>query len=107
MDITFKALKETDIRRHVNRLKKHSSNDVKRLVKHLVWKWKDIVDEWVKLDPPAGHETSALMVDGDSPPSKRFPKMVITRATCSSKCTETKRTTEDENRRKVIQIQKG
>ncbi|KAK1567867.1 hypothetical protein Q3G72_017599 [Acer saccharum] len=33
-------------------------------------KWKDIVDEWVKLNPPAGHETSALMVDGDSPQQK-------------------------------------
>ncbi|TXG60508.1 hypothetical protein EZV62_015081 [Acer yangbiense] len=65
MDITFKALKETDIGRHVNRLRKHSSNDVRRLVKHLVRKWKDIVDEWVKLNPPAGHETSALM-DGSS-----------------------------------------
>ncbi|KAK2656054.1 hypothetical protein Ddye_009106 [Dipteronia dyeriana] len=70
MDITFKALKETDIGRHVNRLRKHSSNDVRRLVKHLVRKWKDIVDEWVKLNPPAGHETSALMVDGDSPQQK-------------------------------------
>lgn len=27
---------ETDIGRHVNRLRKHSSNDVRRLVKHLV-----------------------------------------------------------------------
>ncbi|KAK1558895.1 hypothetical protein Q3G72_007962 [Acer saccharum] len=52
---------ETHIRRHVNRLRKHSSNDVRRLVKHLVRKWKDIVDELVKLNPPAGHEASALM----------------------------------------------
>ncbi|KAH7565989.1 hypothetical protein ACOSP7_022170 [Xanthoceras sorbifolium] len=70
MDITFKALKETDIGRHVNRLRKHPSNDVRRLVKHLVRKWKDIVDEWVKLNPPGEHETSALMGDGDSPQQK-------------------------------------
>ncbi|XP_021857424.1 probable mediator of RNA polymerase II transcription subunit 26c isoform X2 [Spinacia oleracea] len=58
MDITFKALKETDIGRHVNRLRKHPSGDVRRLVKVLVRKWKDLVDEWVKLNVP---------VDGDSP----------------------------------------
>ncbi|KAK1592354.1 hypothetical protein Q3G72_023504 [Acer saccharum] len=29
-----------------------------------------IVDEWVRLNPPTGHETSALMVDGDSPQQK-------------------------------------
>ncbi|KAK9713294.1 hypothetical protein RND81_06G017600 [Saponaria officinalis] len=58
MDITFKALKETDIGRHVNRLRKHPSNDVKQLVKLLVRKWKDLVDEWVKSNGP---------VDGDAP----------------------------------------
>ncbi|THG05187.1 hypothetical protein TEA_013632 [Camellia sinensis var. sinensis] len=36
MDITFKALKETNIGRHVNRLRKNPSNDVRRLVKQLV-----------------------------------------------------------------------
>ncbi|KAF5751816.1 hypothetical protein HS088_TW02G00834 [Tripterygium wilfordii] len=70
MDITFKALKETDIGRHVNRLRKHSSNDVKRLVKHLVRKWKDIVDEWVKLNQPGENASSALMAYGDSPQEK-------------------------------------
>ncbi|KAL9241462.1 hypothetical protein vseg_015573 [Gypsophila vaccaria] len=54
MEITFKALKETDIGRHVNRLRKHPSNDVKRLVKLLVRKWKDLVDEWVKSNAPDG-----------------------------------------------------
>lgn len=70
MDITFKALKETDIGRHVNRLRKHSSNDVRRLVKQLVRKWKEIVDEWVRLNPQGEHASSALMVDGDSPQQK-------------------------------------
>ncbi|QHN96717.1 putative mediator of RNA polymerase II transcription subunit 26c [Arachis hypogaea] len=50
-------LKETDIGRHVNRLQKHSSNDVRRLVKLL--KWKEIVDEWVRLNQPGG--TAFLM----------------------------------------------
>ncbi|KAL7234729.1 hypothetical protein ACSBR1_018225 [Camellia fascicularis] len=45
MDMTFKALKETDIGRHVNRLWKNPSNDVWRLVKQLIRKWKDLVDE--------------------------------------------------------------
>ncbi|KAM0947410.1 putative transcription regulator IWS1 family [Dioscorea sansibarensis] len=48
MDITFKALKETDIGRHVNGLRKHPSGEVRRLVKLLVRKWKDLVDDWVK-----------------------------------------------------------
>ncbi|KAK4382458.1 putative mediator of RNA polymerase II transcription subunitc [Sesamum angolense] len=42
MDITFLALKETDIGRHVNRLRKHPSNEVRRLVKQLVRKWKEL-----------------------------------------------------------------
>ncbi|XP_041009245.1 probable mediator of RNA polymerase II transcription subunit 26c isoform X2 [Juglans microcarpa x Juglans regia] len=67
MDITFQALKETDIGRHVNRLRKHSSSDVRRLVKLLVRKWKDIVDEWVKLNQPGEQTSSALMEDGESP----------------------------------------
>ncbi|KAA8546972.1 hypothetical protein F0562_003401 [Nyssa sinensis] len=66
MDITFKALKETDIGRHVNRLRKHSSTDVRGLVKQLVRKWKDLVDEWVKLNIAS----SSLIADGDSPQPK-------------------------------------
>ncbi|GLT70422.1 hypothetical protein SLA2020_425030 [Shorea laevis] len=73
MDITFKALKETDIGRHVNKLRKHSSNEVRRLVKQLVRKWKEIVDEWVRLNQPGELESSALMADGDSPQQK-FPQ---------------------------------
>ncbi|KAA8537906.1 hypothetical protein F0562_027514 [Nyssa sinensis] len=66
MEITFKALKETDIGRHVNRLRKHSSNGVRRLVKQLVRKWKDIVDEWVRLNT-AGETAASPLGDGDSP----------------------------------------
>ncbi|KAL7254658.1 hypothetical protein ACSBR1_008919 [Camellia fascicularis] len=67
MDITFKALKETDIGRHVNRFRKNPSNDVRRLVKQLVRKWKDLVDEWVKLNTPNQLVSSSLIADGDSP----------------------------------------
>ncbi|RDX99703.1 putative mediator of RNA polymerase II transcription subunit 26c, partial [Mucuna pruriens] len=70
MDITFQALEETDIGRHVNRLRKHSSNDVKRLVKLLVRKWKEIVDEWVKLKSPGEAGATAVMADEDSPQQK-------------------------------------
>ncbi|RDY05873.1 putative mediator of RNA polymerase II transcription subunit 26c, partial [Mucuna pruriens] len=70
MDITFQALKDTDIGRHVNRLRKHPSNDVRRLVKLLVRKWKEIVDEWVKLKPQGEGGGNTLMADGDSPVQK-------------------------------------
>ncbi|XP_047173821.1 probable mediator of RNA polymerase II transcription subunit 26c isoform X1 [Vigna umbellata] len=69
MDITFRALQETDIGRHVNRLRKHSSNDVKKLVKLLVRKWKEIIDEWVKLKTP-GEASTTVMADEDSPQDK-------------------------------------
>ncbi|KAL3840112.1 hypothetical protein ACJIZ3_024703 [Penstemon smallii] len=52
MDITLEVLKETDIGRHVTRLRKHSSEEVRRLVKILVRKWKDTVDEWVRKNTP-------------------------------------------------------
>ncbi|POO02925.1 IIS transcription factor [Trema orientale] len=49
--------RETDIGRHVNQLRKHSSSEVRRLVKQemeglFLRKWKDVVDEWVKLNQP-------------------------------------------------------
>ncbi|KAK7247532.1 hypothetical protein RIF29_42416 [Crotalaria pallida] len=69
MDITFQALEDTDIGRHVNQLRKHSSSDVRRLVKLLVSKWKGIVDEWVKLKTP-GQAVTDVMADEDSPDQK-------------------------------------
>ncbi|XAR73238.1 hypothetical protein NMG60_11007143 [Bertholletia excelsa] len=74
MDITFKALKETDIGRHVNRLRKHPSNDVRRLVKQLVRKWKDLVDEWVKSNTPEERASSTFIADGDSPQQNAPPR---------------------------------
>lgn len=62
MDITFKALKETDIGRHVNLLRKHPSEDVCRVVKQIVRKWKYLVDAWVK-----GGSSAQGNADGDSP----------------------------------------
>ncbi|XP_042485109.1 probable mediator of RNA polymerase II transcription subunit 26c [Macadamia integrifolia] len=68
MDITFKALKETDIGRHVNHLRKFPSNEVRRLVKLLVRRWKDLVDKWVTSNkPPWETGNSALIGDEDSP----------------------------------------
>ncbi|KAL5073296.1 hypothetical protein RYX36_012280, partial [Vicia faba] len=42
---------DTDIGRNVNKLRKHPFSDVRQLVKLLVnRKWKEIIDEWVKLN---------------------------------------------------------
>ncbi|CAN4116468.1 unnamed protein product [Withania somnifera] len=68
MDISFKLLEKTDIGRHVNRLRKHSSNEVRRLVKLLIRRWKDIVDEWVRLNTPV-EETDDLIHRTNIPPS--------------------------------------
>ncbi|CAI9282203.1 unnamed protein product [Lactuca saligna] len=65
MDLTFTGLKETDIGRHVNQLRKHPSNEVRRLVKQLVRKWKDLVDEWV--GSKRGDHAQSTLTDGDSP----------------------------------------
>lgn len=65
MDLKFKGLQETDIGRHVNRLRKHPSSQVRSLVKHLVRKWKDLVDEWVGSNQKDQHPSS--LTDGDSP----------------------------------------
>eukprot|EP00252_Welwitschia_mirabilis_P000815 TRINITY_DN107_c0_g1_i4.p1 TRINITY_DN107_c0_g1~~TRINITY_DN107_c0_g1_i4.p1 ORF type:complete len:245 (+),score=58.46 TRINITY_DN107_c0_g1_i4:351-1085(+) len=47
MQISVEALKETDIGRQVNALRKHPSNEISRLVKQIIRDWKDLVDEWV------------------------------------------------------------
>ncbi|KAF2906815.1 hypothetical protein DAI22_12g048500 [Oryza sativa Japonica Group] len=67
MDITYKALQETDIGRHVNGLRKHPSGEVRQLVKLLVRKWKEIVDDWVRLHNSGGDGGSSVLTDGDSP----------------------------------------
>lgn len=67
MDVTYKALQETDIGRHVNGLRKHPSAEVRRLVKQLIRKWKEIVDDWVRLHNSGGDGVSSIITDGDSP----------------------------------------
>ncbi|GAB2215556.1 hypothetical protein Droror1_Dr00019944 [Drosera rotundifolia] len=62
MDIMFKALKETDIRRHVNHLRKHDSGEIRRVAKQLVRKWKDIVDDWVKRNKPDALPSSYVVL---------------------------------------------
>ncbi|KAM7274978.1 hypothetical protein ACFE04_016844 [Oxalis oulophora] len=70
MDITFKALKEADIGRHVTQFKKHLSKEVSRIARQLVRKWKDIVDEHMKLNNPGEVGSAAMMADEYSPPQK-------------------------------------
>uniref|UniRef100_A0A0E0MCU7 TFIIS N-terminal domain-containing protein n=1 Tax=Oryza punctata TaxID=4537 RepID=A0A0E0MCU7_ORYPU len=67
MDITYKALQETDIGRHVNGLRKHPSGEVRLLVKQLIRKWKEIVDDWVRLHNSSGDGSNSIITDGDSP----------------------------------------
>uniref|UniRef100_A0A0D9XPG3 TFIIS N-terminal domain-containing protein n=1 Tax=Leersia perrieri TaxID=77586 RepID=A0A0D9XPG3_9ORYZ len=67
MDITYKALQETDIGRHVNGLRKHPSGEVRLLVKQLIRKWKEIVDDWVRLHNSSGDGSNPIITDGDSP----------------------------------------
>ncbi|CAL4989435.1 unnamed protein product [Urochloa decumbens] len=67
MDVTYKVLQETDIGRQVNGLRKHPSAEVRRLVKQLIRKWKEIVDEWVGLHNSGGDGGSSIIADGDSP----------------------------------------
>ncbi|RLM73602.1 hypothetical protein C2845_PM15G14270 [Panicum miliaceum] len=45
---------ETGIGQHVNGLRKHPSAKVRRLVKQLIRKWKEIVHEWVRLHNSGG-----------------------------------------------------
>lgn len=45
--INVEALKATEIGRQVNNLRKHSSKEVRTIVRRLVRSWKDLVDEWV------------------------------------------------------------
>ncbi|KAF3788673.1 putative mediator of RNA polymerase II transcription subunit 26c [Nymphaea thermarum] len=77
MDVTFKALKDSDVGRHVNILRKHSSGEVRRLAKLLVRKWKDLVDQWVK----SGKMGASPIVGNDSPlqhtpPQQTLPKPI-------------------------------
>ncbi|XP_031500417.1 probable mediator of RNA polymerase II transcription subunit 26c [Nymphaea colorata] len=77
MDVTFKALKDSDVGRHVNILRKHSSGEVRRLAKLLVRKWKDLVDQWVKsgkmgASPIVGNESPLQ----HTPPQQTLPKPI-------------------------------
>ncbi|CAK9142661.1 unnamed protein product [Ilex paraguariensis] len=73
MEITFQALKETDIGRHVNQFRKHPSDQVRKLVKQLVRNWKELVDEWVRVNQPE-QDASTIIADGDSPQQNILPK---------------------------------
>ncbi|KAI5062248.1 hypothetical protein GOP47_0022787 [Adiantum capillus-veneris] len=48
MQLSFDVLKETEIGKTVNSLRKHSSEKIRALVKKLVSEWKDTADHWYK-----------------------------------------------------------
>ncbi|OMO56107.1 hypothetical protein COLO4_35774 [Corchorus olitorius] len=105
MNVTFQTLKETDIGRQVNNLRKHSSNDVRKLVKQLVRKWKEIVDEWVSLNEPGELEPA----DGDFPPQKlpqnssnKVPDLAYTPSPLNGSSGSDKNTSEPERKIKLI-----
>ncbi|KAJ6797589.1 Uncharacterized protein M6B38_217990 [Iris pallida] len=51
MALSIDTLKATDIGRAVNRLRKHSSNEIRQLARMLIDGWKLLVDEWLKVAP--------------------------------------------------------
>ncbi|CAL0330012.1 unnamed protein product [Lupinus luteus] len=70
IDVTFQALKDTNIGRHVSKLGKHSSNDIRRLAKLLIRKWKGVVDEWVKL----GEAVTNVMASDEESCQQKTPQ---------------------------------
>ncbi|KAF3963218.1 hypothetical protein CMV_012376 [Castanea mollissima] len=71
-------------------------------------KWKDIVDEWVKLNQPGEHTSSALMADGDSPQQKREQqqKDVVSEklASARKRLQENYKEAENAKRQRTIQV---
>ncbi|CAK9191040.1 unnamed protein product [Sphagnum troendelagicum] len=63
MQISVEALKETEIGKEVNGLRKHSSKRIHSLAKLLVNGWKDMVNDWVK---SAGDVAAAAALAGSS-----------------------------------------
>ncbi|CAK9251532.1 unnamed protein product, partial [Sphagnum jensenii] len=63
MQISVEALKETEIGKEVNGLRKHLSKRIRSLAKLLVNGWKDMVNDWVK---SAGDVAAAAALAGSS-----------------------------------------
>ncbi|KAJ9159750.1 hypothetical protein P3X46_025229 [Hevea brasiliensis] len=106
MDMTFEALKDTGIGRHVSSLRKHSSDDVRRLVKQLVRKWREIVDEWLRLNPQEEQASSTLTADGNSPQQKisrnQVPDIAYSPNTHKESSDSDKKTCEPEGKPKPV-----
>ncbi|KAF2318352.1 hypothetical protein GH714_005737 [Hevea brasiliensis] len=106
MDMTFEALKDTGIERHVSSLRKHSSDDVRRLVKQLVRKWREIVDEWLRLNPQEEQASSTLTADGNSPQQKisrnQVPDIAYSPNTHKESSDSDKKTCEPEGKPKPL-----
>ncbi|KAK9069300.1 hypothetical protein SSX86_013416 [Deinandra increscens subsp. villosa] len=62
MSISVETLKETEIGKSVNVLRKHASKDVRQIARTLIELWKDMVDEWV-------NATTKMTVSENTPES--------------------------------------
>ncbi|KAL1543697.1 putative mediator of RNA polymerase II transcription subunit 26c isoform X1 [Salvia divinorum] len=74
MNTSFITLKNTEIGRHVTKLRKHSSSEVRRLVKVVIRKWKETVDVWVRENTPIEEEEVATEFNGDARSHPNPPK---------------------------------
>ncbi|KAH7286311.1 hypothetical protein KP509_32G000300 [Ceratopteris richardii] len=73
LDIDVHVLKEMDIGKQVNNLRKHPNKDIRVLAKKLIRCWKEIIDDWfihegVRHDLHREHQTS----DQDGMENERF-----------------------------------
>lgn len=67
MQLSFDVLKETEIGKTVNSLRKHSSGRIRGLVKKLVSEWKDTADHWYKSVEDVTAAARAEQGSADSP----------------------------------------
>ncbi|WOL01837.1 putative mediator of RNA polymerase II transcription subunit 26b [Canna indica] len=71
--LSVQVLKETEIGKTVNILRKHSSKQIRRLVRTLIESWKDVVDQWVtatsSITDNSPYSLNPSMLDDESLPS--------------------------------------
>ncbi|KAI5076791.1 hypothetical protein GOP47_0008856 [Adiantum capillus-veneris] len=83
LHISVDVLKETEIGKQVNNLRKHPCKEIRLLAKSLVRHWKELVDDWVNRAGTSGHMTSernhvkeervSIKLEKDTPFSTDFP----------------------------------
>eukprot|EP00253_Pinus_taeda_P018097 PITA_18097 len=69
MQLTVESLKETQIGKQVNQLRKHNSKEIQSMVKRLNRGWKDTVDEWVKTTENVVAAATAVTSPGSASPA--------------------------------------